>query len=433
MKRLCLHGIAAALLAFASTAWGDAPSAPPPGAAVGDGAAVGRGAAVERGTQARVGLGDAAAVSTLFSWPNSNGGQTRAQTAAHYLRQSLARDGLNDAAVRVEAEGGRYYAILDHAPADYAQRITQFLAAGARGAAATAALRKAGKWNAQQWRFFLPLGLALENQKSVQLLHFPPDYSLTGQDYLDSRTSRRWETLLELNGAQAADVSLYERIVDIAPIAAPADAGGTLGGTYAAYKDYAYAMLSYSIAAPGAHKPLPVVAYGAPVRDWVKNNLGVTLRVSAAPVYAQVGGSARIPMLGANHPSLFWYVAQDSRTAAARVMRDDLVAACWQVRMGNDPGRRIRRTLKQCAAYWNARPVEVCEQTEIQGYGKTAAAARRLCARSARRLMRAARALRASDLLRFERYPPGRAGLGRGRQEGISRFRGVRPSLAGTS
>ena len=419
MKGPWLRGIAAALLAFAATAWADAP---PPGAMDDQGATVEQRATVARGAQARVGLGDAATVATLFSWPNNIGGQTRAQTAAHYLRQSLARDGLDDAAVRVESEGGQYYAVLAHAPPDYAQRITQFLDAGARGAAATAALRKAGKWNAQQWRFFLPLGLALENQKSVQLLHFPPGYSLTGQDYLNSRTSRRWETLLELNGAQAGGVSLYERIVDIAPIAAPADAGGALGDSYAAYRDYAYAMLNFSIATPGAHKPLPVVAYGAPVREWVKDNLGVTLRVSAAPVYARVGGTARIPMLGANHPSLFWHVAQDSRIAALRVMRDDLVAACWQVRMGDDPGRRVRRTLKKCAAWWDARPLEVCEQTEIQGYGKTPRQARRLCARSARPLMRAARRLRASELLHFERYPAAGAGLGRGSQGGISRL-----------
>lgn len=408
MKRRWLHGVAAALLAFSAAAWGDAPSAPRPGVTVDEGVTGGHGA------QARVDLGDAATVATLFSWPNNHRRQTRAQTAAHYLRQSLARDGLNAASVRVENEGGRYYAVLAHAPAGYAARITQFLAAGARGAAATAALQQAGIWNAKQWRFFLPLGLALENQKSVQLLHFPPDYSLTGQDYLNSRTSRRWETLLELNGAQAGGVSLYERIVDIAPIAAPADAGGTLGDTYDACRDYAYAMLNFSIATPGAHKPLPVVAYGAPVRDWVRDNLGATLRVSAAPVYVRIGDTARIPMLGANHPGLFWYVAQNSRLAALRVMRDDLVAACWQVRMGDDPGRRIRRTLKQCAAWWNARPVEVCEQTEIQGYDRTPAEARRFCGRSARRLMWRARGLRASELLRFERYPAGGAGHGRG-------------------
>lgn len=375
-----------ALLALAGVAWADAPHAMP-------------------GMQTRVTLGDAATVSTLFSWPNNNDGQTRAQTAAHYLRQSLRRDGLSGATVKVEAEGGVYYAVLAHAPPGYAKRLTRFLEIGARGARATAALRHDGKWNAQQWRFFLPLGLALQNQKAVQLLHFPPASSLTRQDYLNTATSRRWETLLELNGVPRRRVARYERIVDIAPVAAPADAGATLADTYDAYRHYARAMLEYSIATRRVRRPLPVVACGGPVRRWVQANLGVRLRVSAAPRYVKVGNTARVPMLGANHPGLFWHVAKRSRIGAVRVMRDDLVAACWQVRMGNAPSRSIRQTLKQCTGYWDMKPVEVCEQTEIQGYHKTPRQARRMCARSAYRLMHAALALYPGDLRHFDRVP----------------------------
>lgn len=357
-------------------------------------------------TPVKVMLGDAATVTGLYSYPNNTGPQTLAQTVAHYLEQSAARDGLRGATVRVEAEGGKYYAVMEGVPPDYAERIARFLQVGAQGVTATGQLQQAGKWNDKQWRFFLPLGLAMDEQKSAQLLHFPPDYSLTDQDYLNSKTSRRWETLLELNGAPSESVALFERIVDIAPVAAPADAGKTLADTYGYYKDYAYAMLNYSVATPAAKRPLPVVAYGSPVRDWVKANLGATLRVSAAPVHVKVGQAAGIPMLGANHPSLFWYVAKDSRTDALRVMRDDLVAACWQVRMGDNPALDIDKTLAVCSAYWDRHDAEVCEQTEIQGYDKTPAEARKICAKSARRLMRAARAVREEDMLRLEHGMP---------------------------
>ncbi len=357
-------------------------------------------------TPARVALGDTATVTELFACPSTCTPDSLAQTIEIYLQQSIMRDGLQNATVNVQVDGGQYYAVLNGVPAGYPERVTQFLSIGSLGKTARDKLQQDGKWNAAQWRFFLPLGLPLTNQKSAQLLHFPPDYSLTERNYLGSKTSQRWETLLELNGAPSASIAVYERIVDIAPVAAPADAGGSLAETYAYFKDYAYAMLNYSVSPPPAKLPLPVVAYGGPVRAWVKTYLGGDLKVSASPAYLQVGNVEHIPFLGANHPSLFWYAAKDSRTQALRVMRDDLVAACWQVKMGEDPQRDINSTLDGCSTYWDRRDTEVCEQTEIQGYNKTPEEARKLCARSARKLMKAARALREEDMAHIERNMP---------------------------
>jgi hypothetical protein len=165
-------------------------------------------------------------------------------------------------------------------------------------------------------------------------------------------------------------------------------------------------MLEYSVTPPGAARPLPVVAYGGAVRRWARRNLGVRLRVSAAPAYARIGHAARIPMLGANHPSLFWHVAQNSHIGALRVMRDDLVAACWQVGMGADPARDMDETLRACARHWDARDEEVCEQTELQGYDRTPAEARLRCAHAAPGRMRAARALTGRELMRIEHAAP---------------------------
>jgi hypothetical protein len=363
-----------------------------------------------RAASATVDLGDGAVLAQLLAYPNNRRRESLARTAEHYLRQSLSRDGLDDASVRVDAAGGHYYARLTQVPPAYPEQISRFLKAGAAGLAARQKLRRDGKWNARRWRLFLPLGLALQNPRAVQLLHFPPDTSMRRQDYLGSKSSRRWETLLELNGVSPADVAQYERIVDIAPVAAPADAGDALAQTYPYFRDYAYGMLRDSVSPPSARLPLPVVAQGGPARAWAKKYLGARLRVSAAPARVRVGDVARVPFLGANHPSLLWHVAHKSRIAALRVMRDDLIAACWQVRMSENPGRDIDDALAACAHDWDRREAEVCEQTEIQGYDTTPEAARRACARSAARLMKRARPAHrrpAAHRARKERLQPG--------------------------
>lgn len=389
MITICIRSVLFALLAiFVTLAHADNP---------GNGAV----------TQTKVQLGNEETLTELFAYPNNKDPQTLAQTIELYLRQSVKRDGLSDVSVNVQAVSGQYYAVLSGAvPGNYPDRITNFLSIGGQGYAAKLKLRQDGKWDEKNWRFYLPLGLAMANQKSAQLLHFPPDTSLTLQDYLNSATSRRWESLLQINGASSADTPLFERIVDIAPVAAPANAGGALGATYAYFKGYAFNMLNYSISASAGKSPLPVVAYGAPVRQWVQDNLGVNLPVSASPAYVNVGQTQHVPFLGANHPSYIWYVAKTSRTLALRAMRDDLVAACWQVKEGGNPQLNIDETLNQCSGYWDQRDTQVCELTEIQAYNKTPDEARKICSGTAKKLLKSARALRAGDLIRIERNMP---------------------------
>jgi hypothetical protein len=356
-----------------------------------------------------VDLGDAATVTSLFSYPNSDKPQTLAQTVQLYLQQSTQRDTLAGTGVAVGGDTGGYTATFSGSgvPDDYGDRLSQFLRIGSEGVAAQARMQQDGKWDSKDWRLFLPLGLAMADQKSVQLLHFPPDTSLTQQDYLDSATSRRWESLLELNGASKAEVALYERIVDIAPIAAPASAGNSLAAAYGYFRDYAFDMLSYSVQPrPAPAKPLPVVAYGSPVRQWVQDNLKAKLPVLGT-AYVQVGQTASVPFLGANHPSYIWYAAKQSRTLALRTMRDDLASACWQVKTAADPGLDIKQAVSQCAAYWDQRDEQVCELTEIQAYEKTPEEARQICAKSAKGRLRAARGLTVKQVETAERGAPG--------------------------
>lgn len=366
-------------------------------------------AAAKTGTDAvTVNLGSTATLTNLFSYPNNHKPQTLAQTIQLYLQQSVQRDTLAGASAAVSTDGSTYTATFSGSgvPADYPDRITQFLKIGSEAAAAQSQMQQAGKWDAKDWRLFLPVGLAMADQKSVQLLHFPPDTSLTLQDYLDSATSRRWESLLELNGATPADVTLYERIVDIAPIAAPASAGNSLAAAYGYFKTYAFDMLDYSIQPnPVPAKPLPVVAYGSPVRQWVKDNLNAALPVLGT-AYVQVGKTAKVPFLGANHPSYIWYVAKQSHTLALRVMRDDLASACWQVKTAGNPGTDIKTAVTRCTAYWDQRDEQVCELTEIQAYDKTPEEAKQICEKSAKVQLRAARKLTVEQLEQTERQAP---------------------------
>ena len=214
-------------------------------------------------------LGDSQRVSRLFAYPNNCSvicyrDWTLEQTVEHYLQQSLTRDGYPQANVRVTRNGEHIHANFDGTPTDYGKSLLQLLDAGDLAYQGASQLNSDGKWQ-YNWYFFLPLGMALENRKSVELLHFPPDYSLTqAQDYLRSSTTDRWASLLSFNGVQPEHTPAYQTIIDIAPIAAPASAGSALEGVYGYFTSYQRRMVSELSVGSGASS-LPVDAYG---RRW---------------------------------------------------------------------------------------------------------------------------------------------------------------------
>ena len=87
-------------------------------------------------------------------------------------------------------------------------------------------------------------------------------------------------------------------------------------------------------------------------------------------------------MLGANHPSDIFYQKPDGGFNAMRVMRQDLVAVCWQAAMGKGPARdaymegkrryddwwvnrSLDKNLEVCLVYWETtslqpRPNDAC-------------------------------------------------------------------------
>ncbi|MGF6224134.1 hypothetical protein [Pseudomonas frederiksbergensis] len=321
-------------------------------------------------------LGSTERVTRLFAYPNNCNvicyrNWTLEQTVEHYLTQSVQRDGYNTAKVVVKTDNKQLYATISGVPKGYDKPLNALLQAGDLAYNGASKLSADGKWT-YNWYLFLPLGMALENRKSVELLHFPPDYSLTlAQDYLESKTTDRWATLLTANGIPADQTPGYQTIIDIAPIAAPSSAGKDLEGVYDYFKDYQTTMVK-EVSQNASGAALPMVAFGAPVRNWIKQQYGPTVDVLGLATISPSEG-VKVPVLGSNHPSYIWYAADPEAysgsdaqakadAAGLKVMGQDLSAACWQAGMGSKPGTDPTVQLKSCTQTWQVTQKEkTCE------------------------------------------------------------------------
>jgi hypothetical protein len=321
-------------------------------------------------------LGSTERVTRLFAYPNNCNvicyrNWTLEQTVEHYLTQSVQRDGYNTAKVVVKTDNKQLYATISGVPKGYDKPLNALLQAGDLAYNGATKLSADGKWT-YNWYLFLPLGMALENRKSVELLHFPPDYSLTqAQDYLESKTTDRWATLLTANGIPADQTPGYQTIIDIAPIAAPSSAGKDLEGVYDYFKDYQTTMVK-EVSQNASGAALPMVAFGAPVRNWIKQQYGPTVDVLGLAIISPSEG-VKVPVLGSNHPSYIWYAADPEAysgsdaqakadAAGLKVMGQDLSAACWQAGMGSKPGTDPTVQLKSCTQTWQVTQKEkTCE------------------------------------------------------------------------
>lgn len=321
-------------------------------------------------------LGSTERVTRLFAYPNNCNvicyrNWTLEQTVEHYLTQSVQRDGYNTAKVVVKTDNNQLYAAISGVPDGYDKPLAALLNAGDLAYNGASKLSADGKWT-YNWYLFLPLGMALENRKSIELLHFPPDYSLTqAQDYLESKTTDRWATLLTANGIPADQTPGYQTIIDIAPIAAPSSAGKDLEGVYGYFNDYQTTMVK-EVSQNASGAVLPMVAFGAPVRNWIKQQYGPTVDVLGLATIIPSKGVA-VPVLGSNHPSYIWYAADPEAysgddaqakadAAGLKVMGQDLSAACWQAGMGSKPGTDPDVQLKSCTQTWQVTQKEkTCE------------------------------------------------------------------------
>ena len=341
-----------------------------------------------------IALGPIEEVTRLYSYPNNFNevgfmDQTLEETIGIYLKSTIIRDASN-VIFKVYQDQEKVYVTFDGPDEEsYANLLPAFVDAARRALEASINVNGEGKWE-WNWRFFMPLGLAMKNHPTVQLLHFPPDYTLErDQDYLASATTKRWAELLVQNDVDANGTDTYQTTIDIVPIAAPSDAGGDIGKLPDNYTDYSLPMIDFlTLRSDGGRRPM--VLFGSPVRQWIAEVTGQPKLQVGEARRLNIGG-AEISVFAANHPSYFWNaIAYDPNhpedvdtrhQIGMTVMLDDLIAACWQAMMAKDPD--LDPVNVQRAAYniWVGadRRQQICELTWIQGFGWTPEDALRSC------------------------------------------------------
>lgn len=319
-----------------------------------------------------IGLGYHHEIEGLFQF-GENG--PRLEDAISFVfNQTLERDLMFGAWAQAYRNGNGEYRLKITSPDNdvsaYATLIPNYIAAGQQ---ALANYYEDIPYRAREgWDFLLPFGLAMANVKSVQLLHFPPLETFTYKDYLYSPTNRRWECLLAQNGFDGTQNTLVERIVDVAPIAAPGGAGKALEDYNEDFIPYARAQLqNFLRPLPSTQdtRTQPVVAYGEPVHQWLKqayklDHTPATLDILSLTI---LEGSAKQPapetwVLCANHPSEYLYDTDLPLSDACKpngdypppinVMCQDLIAAGWQAHMADHPDDDPHKVLSDLCTQW---------------------------------------------------------------------------------
>ncbi|MDL2409179.1 hypothetical protein PY650_26805 [Rhizobium calliandrae] len=370
MKRKIVHCIAASLISFAGIA-----------------------AAAENEIQ----LGDAQRITDLYSFPNNCSNVcyrswSLEHTVEHYLNDSLRRDGFSSTTATVSMENGSYIAKLTGPePIGFVDRYEAFLGLGDVALALARGFNSAGKWR-YDWRFLLPLGLPMLNNRSLEVMDFPPlTLVLEKQDYLNSNTTNRWTSLLGENGIPKSDYELYGAILDVVPVAAPAgdgqrlDESGIYNGTF---DTYGVPLLNLWTKTANAPEAKPIMALGSPMRSWFKRLFNVNLGIlDVKQIKLPDGRTANI--MGTNHPSYFFYAAnkftdgpdKDEKNFALglEVMKQDIVAACWQAEMGKAPASDPMAMKATCTARWAGADKRLCVLVEMQAYRKTEDEATQFC------------------------------------------------------
>lgn len=362
-------------------------------------------------TTTSIPLGTAERLTVLYSYPNFPGDtRSLAATIEHWFGMTLDRDGFTaqDASLSVQENPvTQVYELVLSGPdsladafAGYAKRLPQFLANGWDAwANVVPMLQNTGKWDPcpdqpassyLPWRFFLPHGMPMLNQKALLFFHYPPIRLLdTNQDYLNDPVPVRCEELLAANGVTTlqlepqekatGDIMLFNTVMDATPIGAEDDQGSksaqqcTADGcpataydpTYGLipiqhFPDYQKAQVSLLLNASPT-KPgytAPIVVYGAhPLQ--IFNTLYNTSIHNYAPIVAEIIPGLKTPVLASSHPYVFYGKAQGFDAIGSGIMPAanvagataqmllDLAVAGWLTVMSEDPSQ-------DPVAAWNA-------------------------------------------------------------------------------
>ena len=328
----------------------------------------------------RVGTSEEAEL--LFSYPNDGHEQdSLGDTVRHYMLDSLQREDIGISNVSISVTTANVLVNFDHADSVVGdlvvKRYCDFFALGMKGLALSEAFRQTGKWSAK-WKFLLPLGLPLEFGSAVEIMDFPPISLIKKQDYLNSKTTNRWWELLQLNGVAIPELARFSCIVDIVPVAAPANDGKALdtSGIYEGpFDDYSLALLELFSDQSNSTRRRPLMALGSPIRKWIQRLWNQSFEILDVGMIKLPSGESA-PVIASNHPSFFFYASSaydgqpdaDAKNLATglAVMKQDIVAAAWHADLGSRPESDPAMALIAAKAKWAGRDAELIELVRKQ-------------------------------------------------------------------
>lgn len=332
-------------------------------------------------------IGNRAVLDNLYAYPNNVSGyldMSFEERLSLYIQATLDREGSTSTLIGVTVDAaGNVMVELDGADAAAdAAALTNFIEAGTLALTGGQAAVTNNQW-AWDWRLYLPLGPAMRNNYSVELLHFPPDYTLErDQDYLLANTLIRWGDCLVVNGADPAETDRYQTTIDIAPIGAPSDAGSEIddSGVLDNFVEYSHRLLGDWT----GQKPL--VVFGGTARTWFNDQFAVGGFYVGDVVTVSING-ATVPSYGANHPSYFYNAIdpdltdEENYAVVFPIMYEDLIAAKWQVDMASNPLLDPNAVAADARAFYDSPEGQaiVCQQVWIQGFDKSTDEAAALC------------------------------------------------------
>ena len=336
-----------------------------------------------------IALGSEDRISQLYSFPNSpTCPWTLAETVKHWFDMTLARDGLAKKGARASVSVGNQGVELILNGLDsvqdqlrqYVVRLPQFLSNGCDAFTDVIPRLKADKrWDPSPskppyhpWRFFLPHGMAMLNQKALLFFHYPPIRLLdTNQDYLDDPVPVRCEELLTANGVSSGDLPLFNTVMDAAPIGAEDDQGLKKAGDpnwglipIQDFHDYQKAqvrlLLNASLSNPVY--TVPIVVYGAHPLDTF-NELYATKLSNNQVALVEIIPGKKTAVMASRHPYVFYGTAQGFdaigsgkllhvEDATAQMIKD-LVVARWLKSMAENPAQDPSAVLEESQKFWN--------------------------------------------------------------------------------
>jgi hypothetical protein len=306
---------------------------------------------------------------------------TLSDTVTFYTESSLKNDHINFDSVSTridQAKGEVIVEVLSNDPAasNYAVMHPAFIENYAQALIGINQCKaEENCWNKnnenpnEPWAFFPQFGMAMANQKSVLLLNYPPASALVNKSYLETFTMKRWARILQ--GAGVSQPTLFEVIVDVRPIAAPAsNTSQNLPDSQTYFNDpdsktggyYITPQLKLMLDPPSnlsKTDTLPLVVLGGPAREAWSAITGLSSEVLSTGRYQLAGSQKTTAFILGNHPTVATYqCCENSKKEVCTsfdLIKDeeiDFQVNCWANSMVSNAGQDPKAVLERCRNQW---------------------------------------------------------------------------------